>query len=117
MEGRGEMFTGKQFRVKYCLTRMIPFDPLKLEALCREYHVQRLAVFGSVARGEDTPGSDLDLLVEFEPGRTPGLAYFSLQDELSYLFGQTVDLNTPGFLSILFRDQVMQNSKTLFANG
>ncbi|HEY3874387.1 MAG TPA: nucleotidyltransferase domain-containing protein, partial [Candidatus Kapabacteria bacterium] len=47
-------------------------DRTKLEALCREYHVKRLALFGSALRGEDTPGSDLDLLVEFEPGKIPG---------------------------------------------
>ncbi len=116
MEEAREMFTGKQFWVRICITSMIPYDNSKLESLCREYHVQRLAVFGSVARGEDTPGSDLDMLVEFEPGRTPGLAYFNLQEELSYLFGQTVDLNTAAFLSRYFRDQVVREAKPLYAH-
>ncbi len=91
-------------------------DRIRLESLCRQYHVKRLAIFGSVLKGEDLPGSDLDLLVEFETGKTPGLAYFHLQDELSYLFGQTVDLNTPGFLSRYFRDEVVQTAQNVYAN-
>src|SRR5947207_2650729 len=91
-------------------------DREKLEALCREYHVRRLAVFGSVLHGTDTAGSDLDLLVEFDPESTPGWELFKLQDELSYLFGQTVDLNTPGFLSRYFREQVVASAQTLYAS-
>jgi predicted nucleotidyltransferase len=56
--------------------RNLKFDKGKLESLCREYYVKRLAVFGSVIKGEDKPGSDLDLLVEFEAGKTPDFAYF-----------------------------------------
>ena len=91
-------------------------DRIRLESLCRQYHVKRLAVFGSVLSGDDSPGSDLDLLVEFESGKTPGLAYFHLQDELSYLFGQTVDLNTPGFLSRYFREEVVRNAQNVYVN-
>jgi uncharacterized protein len=91
-------------------------DRIRLESLCRQYHVKRLAVFGSVQKGEDSPGSDLDLLVEFETGKTPGLAYFHLQDELSYLFGQTVDLNTAGFLSRYFREEVVRNAQNVYVD-
>lgn len=91
-------------------------DRIRLESLCRQYHVKRLAVFGSVQKGEDLPGSDLDLLVEFATGKTPGLAYFHLQDELSHLFGQTVDLNTPGFLSRYFRDEVVRNAENVYVD-
>ena len=86
----------------------------KLEALCRQYRVQRLAVFGSVLRGEDTPGSDIDLLVEFEGQRTPGWGMFRLEEELSYLFGQSVDLNTPGFISRYIRDQIVNSAQTIY---
>lgn len=96
--------------------RDLEVDNGKLESLCREYHVKRLAVFGSVLKGADTPGSDLDLLVEFEPGKTPGFAYFHLQDKLSYLFGQTVDLNTPAFLSRYFRDEVVRTARNVYVD-
>jgi predicted nucleotidyltransferase len=94
--------------------REFKIDREKLASLCREYHVKRLAVFGSVLHGKDTPGSDLDLLIEFE-GSTPGIRFFNLQDELSYLFGQTVDLNTSGFLSRYFRDSVAREATTIYA--
>jgi predicted nucleotidyltransferase len=96
--------------------RNLAYDQTKLEALCREYHVQRLAIFGSVLKGTDTPGSDLDLLVEFDPHSTPGWDMFIFQDKLSHLFGQTVDLNTPGFLSRYFRDEIMKTAHTIYAD-
>ena len=86
----------------------------ELEALCQRYRVRRLAVFGSVMRGQAEPGSDLDLLVEFQPGARIGLAFIRLQDELSDLFGRPVDLNTPAFLSPHFRDKVMYESLPLY---
>lgn len=96
--------------------RNIEVDNKRLELLCRQYHVKRLAVFGSVLKGEDTSGSDLDLLVEFEPGKTPGFAYFHLQEELSHLFRQTVDLNTPAELSRYFRDDVVRAAHNIYVN-
>jgi predicted nucleotidyltransferase len=66
-----------------------------LDRLCRRYHVRRLALFGSVLREEDFGAeSDLDVLVEFEPGHTPGLAFVRLQRDLSELLGYRVDLHT-----------------------
>ena len=81
-----------------------------IAAFCRRHHIQRLALFGSVLRDDFTPDSDLDVLVEFEEGHTPGLAFFGMQEELSELLGRNVDLNTPGFLSRYFRDQVMKEA-------
>lgn len=83
--------------------------------ICASYHVSRLLVFGSSLRGEDTPGSDLDLLVEFEHGHTPGLGFFTLEDELSQALGRKVDLNTPGFLSRYFREDVLQEAQEIYA--
>jgi predicted nucleotidyltransferase len=98
------------------IMRNLKVDTGRLESLCREYHVKRLAVFGSVLNGHDKPGSDLDLLVEFQAGKTPGLAYFHLQDKLSHLFGQTVDLNTPAFLSRYFRDEVVRTAQNVYVD-
>lgn len=86
-----------------------------LERLCRRYHVRRLALFGSVLREEDFRAeSDLDVLVEFEPGHTPGLAFARLQRELSELLGARVDLHTYRSLSRYFRDEVLEDSQPLY---
>jgi predicted nucleotidyltransferase len=51
------------------------------------------------------------VLIEFEPGRTPGLRFFWMQEELSRLFGRTVDLHTPASLSRYFRSQVLSEAE------
>ncbi|MEX1255433.1 MAG: nucleotidyltransferase family protein [Dehalococcoidia bacterium] len=87
----------------------------RIAELCRTRGIRRLAVFGSALRADFRPDSDVDVLVEFEPGRTPGFAFFDVQDELSALFGRRVDLNTPGFLSERIRDRVRAEAEVLFA--
>ncbi len=82
-------------------------DDAALAEICRRYGVRRLSVFGSSLRGEEGPGSDVDVLVEFEKGRHVGLRFISLQDELTALFGRAVDLCTRGFLSPHFRERVV----------
>jgi predicted nucleotidyltransferase len=57
------------------------------------------------------PDSDVDILVEFEPGRVPGFAFAGLQDELSQMIGRTVDLHTPGSLSRQFREKVQHDAQ------
>ena len=73
---------------------------------CRRHHIRRLALFGSILTDRFSPNSDIDVLVEFEPGYTPGLAFFSTEEELSRLAGRPVELHTRGFLSPLFRDDL-----------
>lgn len=70
----------------------IPTD--KIAAFCRRNHIRRLALFGSVLRNDFTSESDVDVLVDFEPGQTPGLEFFNMQDELSEMLGRQVDLYT-----------------------
>jgi predicted nucleotidyltransferase len=77
-----------------------------IAAFCRRHHIRRLALFGSVLRGDPGPESDIDVLVEFDPDHIPGLAFFAMQRELSQILGREVDLNTPQFLSPYFRQQV-----------
>jgi predicted nucleotidyltransferase len=81
---------------------------------CRAHHVRRLAVFGSALRDDFTPESDIDVLIEFEPGTRVGLAFFSMQDELSEIIGHKVDLNTEGFLSKYFRDEVLAEARSIY---
>ena len=82
----------------------------ELAEFCRRNHIRRLALFGSVLRGDFGAESDVDVLVEFEPQHVPGLRFFRLQRELSALLGRNVDLHTPQFLSPHFRDQVLSEA-------
>src|SRR3972149_3260586 len=90
----------------------IPSEPLA--EFCRQRHISRLALFGSALRQDFRPDSDVDVLVEFEPGHTPGLAFFEMEEELSRLVGRKVDLNTPQFLSPRIRKKVQAQAEVLF---
>jgi Predicted nucleotidyltransferases len=81
---------------------------------CRRNHIRRLALFGSILRDDFGPQSDVDVLVEFEPDTKVGLGFFRMQDELTQLLGRQVDLNTPGFLSVYFRDQVLAEARVQY---
>ena len=87
---------------------------IEIAAFCRRHHIRRLAVFGSALRADLKPGSDLDVLVEFEPDHIPGLAFFAMQAELSEILGRPVDLNTPQFLSPYFRQQVQDGAAVIY---
>ena len=90
----------------------IPRD--RIEAFCRANGIRRLALFGSVLRDDFRPESDIDVLVEFQPGVQVGLAFIRLQDDLSSILGRKVDLNTPGSLSKYFRDEVLGEAEALY---
>ena len=85
----------------------------RLADFCRRHHIRRLAFFGSVLRDDFTPESDVDVLVEFAPGKVPGFAFVSLQEELSALLGRRVDLRTPNELSKYFRDEVLAEAEEI----
>lgn len=93
--------------------KTLPIDiPAKAIAeFCGRHHIASLSLFGSVLRDDFTPESDVDVLVEFEPGRTPGLITFvGMQHELGDLIGRTVDLNTRGDLSKYFVEEVVSEA-------
>jgi predicted nucleotidyltransferase len=81
---------------------------------CRRNRIRRLSLFGSILRVDFTEQSDVDVLVEFEPGARIGLRFFALERELSDLLGRKVDLNTAGFLSKYFRDDVLAEAEPLY---
>jgi uncharacterized protein len=87
----------------------------RLRTFCEWHHIRKLALFGSVLRDEFGPESDVDILVEFEPGHVPGFDFFVIQDELSELLGREVDLNTPAFLSPHSRRDVEAEAITHYA--
>lgn len=98
--------TERRIRIDVPRERVVDF--------CRRHHIRRLALFGSVLRDDFTPQSDVDVLVEFEPGKTPGLAFFGMQDELSEMLGRRVDLNTANDLSKYFRDEVLREAEPVY---
>ena len=90
----------------------------EIRAYCATQPIQRLSLFGSAARNELTPDSDIDLLVEFDPDAKIG--YFELAQQeidLSELIGKKVDLRTPNELSRLFRQEVIESARLLYAKG
>ena len=92
----------------------IPIDRERIADFCRRHHIRKLALFGSVLRDDFRPDSDVDVLVEFEPGHVPGWEFFEMEEELSQLVGRKVDLNTPGFLSRYFRKRVLSEAEVQY---
>lgn len=86
----------------------------EIAAFCRRNHIRKLSFFGSVLRTDFAPDSDVDVLVEFEPGCVPGLAFFRMQRELSEILGRKVDLNTSEDLSRYFREKVEAGAEDLY---
>lgn len=89
----------------------------EIAAFCERHHIRKLSLFGSVLREDFRPESDVDVLVEFEPGYVPGFfRLFDLQDELSPLFrGRKIDLRTPQDLSRYFRHEVVASAEVQYA--
>ncbi len=87
----------------------------RLAGYCRNHRIRRLLLFGSILRDDFGPDSDIDVLVEFEPRTRVGLFRLAgLELELGELLGRKVDLNTPGFISPHFREQVLSQAQVLY---
>jgi len=85
----------------------------KIPDFCLRHHIQRLSIFGSALGKDFSPDSDVDVLVEFAPGSTPGFfRLFDIEEELSTLIGgRKADLRTPEDLSRYFRDEVLASAE------
>ena len=86
----------------------------RIGEFCRRHHIRKLSFFGSVLRDDFGPTSDIDVLVEFEAGHTPGLDFFAMQAELSALLRRKVDLHTRSSLSRYFRDQALAEAEVQY---
>lgn len=97
----------------------IPIDRRQIANFCRKYHIRKLSLFGSVLRDDFRPDSDIDTLVEFEPGHTPGfIRLYQIEQEFSILVGgRRPDLVTPGFLNRRIRDKVLAEAEVQYAEG
>lgn len=94
---------------------MTPLPDQELHAFCQRHHIRLFAFFGSVLRDDFGPESDVDVLVEFESGHTPGLAFFTMEMELSRMLGRRVDLNTPGFFGPRLLEKVLASAEVRYA--
>ena len=98
-------------------TLPIPIQQEAIVLLCQHHHIRKLSLFGSVLRNDFRLDSDVDILIEFEPGHIPGFDFIDIQDKLSDIIGRTIDLNTPQDLSRYFRGQVLAEAKVIYAKG
>ena len=90
----------------------------QLNEFCHKNHIATLSLFGSVLREDFGPHSDVDVLVEFEEGHTPGFFGIArMEEELSHLFGRKADLRTPQDLSPYFRDAVAVTAAVQYESG
>ena len=98
------------------MAAQVSVDKTRIAAFCRKHGIRRLAFFGSLLRRDLRADSDIDVLVEFEPGHVPGLFGLArMERELSALFGgREVDLRTPQDLSRYFRDSVVAEAQVQY---
>ena len=90
------------------MTLQISIPRERIADFCRRHNIRRLALFGSVVRDDFRPGSDVDVLVEFEPGARVGLITLTgMEIELGRLLGQNAEMHTIGGLNPGFRDEVL----------
>src|SRR5258707_1378178 len=100
------------------MTAAITIDRARIAEFCRRHRIRRLSLFGSVLRDHFRPDSDVDVLVEFEPGARVGLITLAGSElELTELLGRKVDLRTAGELSEAFRDEVLSSAELQYAQG
>ncbi len=99
------------------MNKILEMNKASIVAFCRKHDIRRLSLFGSQLKGIAGRESDIDLLVEFDPGKEPGLLGLAeMEQELSTILGgQAVDLRTPDDLSRYFREDVIRSSQVQYA--
>lgn len=98
------------------MTIQIAVDRERIAEFCRRHHIVKLSFFGSVTTGDFREDSDVDVLVEYDEAHVPDFfTFFDQRDELTGMFGRTVDLHTPAGLSHFFRDEVVRNAAVQYA--
>jgi uncharacterized protein len=94
----------------------ISISQQKLQLFCQKYHISRLSLFGSVLRDDFRPDSDVDVLVEFAPGHTPGLEIVDIEEEFSALLGgRKIDLVNPKYLNPRLKSRVLADAQEFYA--
>ncbi len=97
------------------MNTQVAVDRDRIAEFCRRNHIRRLSLFGSVLRDDFTPESDVDVLVEFEPGHVVGFRIIEMELELSCMFGgRRADIVSEKFLNHRIRDRVLDEAEVLF---
>jgi predicted nucleotidyltransferase len=114
-----ETITPSGYHPFVMLAGRVSLSGAQIRDFCLSHHILSLAFFGSVLRDDFGPGSDLDILVESEPGHVPGLLRLAaMERELSLMLGgRRVDIRTPRDLSHCFRDDVLAHAVVQYAQG
>jgi uncharacterized protein len=98
------------------LAENIPITPEQIADFCRRHHIRRMAFFGSVLRSDFRPHSDVDVLVEFEEGHSPGWDIVLLEEEFSGLCGgHGVDFINPRYLNRWMRKSILEAAEVQYA--
>jgi predicted nucleotidyltransferase len=96
----------------------VPIDREQLAAFCRRHHIRKLALYGSVLRNDFQPDSDVDVLVEFEPGYVVGFRIVDIEGELGQLLGgRRIDLVSEKYLNPRLRKRVLASAEVQYAEG
>ncbi len=99
-------------------TDSLSIDRERLTAFCRRHKIQRLSLFGSVLRDDFRPDSDVDVLVEYQPGGSPGWEIVDIEEELGELFGRAkIDIVNRKYLNVRLRDAILSSSVVLYEAG
>lgn len=100
---------------KNYMSPKVTIDRDRIAEFCRRHHIRRLALFGSVLRDDFGPDSDVDVLVEFEPGTFVGFRIIDMEDELSQILGRKVDIVTVRALNHRIRERVLSEAQIQYA--
>ena len=96
----------------------IALDRNQIAEFCRRHHIRKLSLYGSVLREDFRLDSDVDVLVEFEPGRQVGLRIIDIQEELSKMLGgRRVDIVSEKYLNRRLRNRVLASAEVEYAEG
>jgi len=101
-------------RVPALIKKRFNISSRTMANFCRRNHIQKFSLFGSVLGDDFRADSDIDVLVEFEPGHVPGFGIVALENELSRLAGRKVDLRTPRDLSRRFRERLIREAEVRY---
>ena len=87
-----------------------------LAEFCRRHHIRKLSLYGSVLRDDFRPDSDVDVLVEFEPGHVVGYDIIDMEEELTRMFGgHRADIASPKYLNKRLRSRILQSAEVQYA--
>lgn len=101
------------------MSARVPIDRARIGEFCKQHRIRKLSLFGSVLRDDFRPDSDVDILVEFQPGQVVDFIHFyEVERELSELFGgRKLDLVTPKFLSHRIKDHILAEAEVQYEEG